>query len=140
MLTVTKISNETLLDHIAAFGPRISLNGKLGFLAEPVTDLNGCNIVDPPCTDWIALVKRGGCSFVTKVRMMQKSGAVAVVVGDSEKSGWITMFSSGDTSDIVIPSVFLAKNEYNRILHLLKLLKSPLMIVLQSNDDTVDWY
>lgn len=100
MLTVTKISNETLLDHIAAFGPRISLNGKLGFLAEPVTDPNGCNIVDPPCTDWIALVKRGGCSFATKVRMMQKSGAVAVVVGDSEKSGWITMFSSGKKQGI----------------------------------------
>lgn len=54
-------------------------------------------------------------------------------------------FLLGDTSDIFIPSVFLAKQEYTRILHLLQLLKStgtdPMMIVLQQdeNDHHVIW-
>jgi E3 ubiquitin-protein ligase RNF13 len=52
--------------------------------------------VDAPCTDWIALVRRGGCSFITKVRNMQASGAIAVAVGDPERqSGWITMYAPG---------------------------------------------
>lgn len=133
--THVMISNETFHDRKAAFGPKLPFNGKLGFLAEPTIDSTGCSIQVPPCTDWIALVKRGGCSFITKVRAMQQSGAIAVIVGDSEKSGWITMLASGDTSDITTPSVFLAKNDYNRLLHLLNLLKSPLMIVLQSDQD-----
>lgn len=109
-------------------------------------------------------MKRGGCSFITKVRYMQKSGAVAVVVGDPEHPGWITMYAPGkllwalcfllnlatklfshlcykyigDTSDVTIPSVFLAMKEYNKILHLSKLLDTPMMAVLQY-DDIVTW-
>lgn len=46
--------------------------------------------------DWVALVRRGGCSFITKVRNMQESGAIAVAVGDPEhQSGWITMYAPG---------------------------------------------
>ena len=64
-------------------------------MVEPSQDPTGCSVVEPPCSDWIALVKRGGCSFITKVRFMQKSGAIAVVVGDSEHPGWITMYAPG---------------------------------------------
>jgi E3 ubiquitin-protein ligase RNF13 len=47
--------------------------------------------------DWVALVRRGGCSFITKVRNMQESGAIAVAVGDPEhQSGWITMYAPGE--------------------------------------------
>ncbi|KAI9283278.1 hypothetical protein BY458DRAFT_496058 [Sporodiniella umbellata] len=133
--THVMIFNETFHDRMAAFGPKLPFNGKLGFLAEPTIDSTGCSIEAPPCTEWVALVKRGGCSFISKVRAMQQSGAIAVVVGDSEKSGWITMLASGDTLDITIPSVFLAKNDYNRLLHLLNLLRSPLTIVLQSDEN-----
>lgn len=55
----------------------------------------GCSIVEAPCTDWIALVKRGECSFITKIRTMQESGAIAVIVGDPERSEQVTMYSSG---------------------------------------------
>ncbi|CEP09995.1 hypothetical protein [Parasitella parasitica] len=136
--THVTISNETFEDRSAAFGPRISHNGKIGFIVEPSQDPTGCSIVEPPCSDWIALVKRGGCSFITKVRYMQKSGAVAVVVGDPEHPGWITMYAPGDTSDVTIPSVFLAMKEYNKILQLSKLLDTPMMAVLQY-DDVVTW-
>lgn len=61
---------------------------------------------------WIALVERGSCPFVNKVRAMQHSGAAAVIVGDLYPSGpLITMYASGDTSDVLIPSVFVARWE-----------------------------
>lgn len=35
---------------------------------------------------WIALVERGSCAFVDKVRNLQKAGAVGVIVGDNEQN------------------------------------------------------
>ncbi|KAI9256670.1 hypothetical protein BDA99DRAFT_517039, partial [Phascolomyces articulosus] len=132
----------TYADHAAAFGPRISENGKLGFLAEPEQDPTGCSLVTlPPLEEnWIALVRRGGCSFITKIRSMQQSGAIAVVVGDPEHPGrWITMYAPGDTSDVLIPSVFLAQEEYLTILSLTRTSSEPLPIRLQL-DDFISWY
>lgn len=40
-----------------------------------------------PEKDWLALVERGTCSFVDKVRLAQKLGAGAVVVGDFAGDG-----------------------------------------------------
>ncbi|KAI8380235.1 hypothetical protein BD560DRAFT_432100 [Blakeslea trispora] len=132
-------TNQTYADRIASFGPRISENGKFGFLVEPKSDPTGCRKVEAPCTDWIALVKRGGCSFVTKVRNMQDSGAIAVAIGDPDhQSGWITMYAPGDTSDIKIPSVFLAKHEYKTLLYLSKIVDTPMMVVLQL-DQFITW-
>lgn len=107
--------------------------------------------IDPPTPhppppslpqDWIALVERGSCSFIDKVRYAQKLGASAVIVGDSHQSssksfshtpfwanpvffqhssatgnfgfnsGLLTMYAPGDTSDVLIPSVFVARDSY----------------------------
>jgi hypothetical protein len=45
----------------------------------------------------IVLVSRGGCSFVTKVRNLQSSGAQAVLIADNldEDSSKITMQNDG---------------------------------------------
>ncbi|KAI9255529.1 hypothetical protein BY458DRAFT_519884 [Sporodiniella umbellata] len=137
--TLLLISNETLMDYPAAFGPQVSKYGKIGYLAEPKTDPTGCSLTTRPHMDWIALVQRGQCSFVTKVRKMQESGAIAVIVGDMERSEKVTMFAFGDTSDIDIPSLYLGKEEYNRLLHFDRLLDSPLMVVLQSDTLELDW-
>ncbi|KAG2207504.1 hypothetical protein INT47_004252, partial [Mucor saturninus] len=136
--THVTISNETFHDRAASFGPKLSSNGKIGFMIEPAQDPTGCSLVTPPSTDWIALLSRGGCSFITKVRYMQKSGAIAVVIGDPNNPGWITMYSPDDTTDIMIPSVFLARNEYRKLLHLSKLLNTPMVAILQP-DDNVTW-
>jgi hypothetical protein len=58
---------------------------------EPVPETITRNITG----DWIALVERGNCPFVNKVRAMQASGAVGVVVGDNRWDSLITMFASG---------------------------------------------
>ncbi len=56
-----------------------------------------------------ALLRRGGCGFLEKVKWAQRRGAVAVVVGDNQKGGpLIQMFARGDTSNITIPAIFTA--------------------------------
>lgn len=57
----------------------------------------------------IVLLRRGGCGFFAKVMWAQRRGAVAVIVGDDRKGGpLIQMYASGDTSAVLIPSVFTA--------------------------------
>ncbi|CAD6984240.1 unnamed protein product [Tilletia controversa] len=41
-----------------------------------------------PPRHWIALIERGTCPFVAKVRVAQALGAIAVVVGDAPSPGW----------------------------------------------------
>lgn len=55
----------------------------------------------------IALVSRGGCGFLEKVKWAQRRGAKALIVGDHTRGGaLVTMYARGDTSNISIPSVF----------------------------------
>lgn len=135
---VVVATNETYLDRIAAFGPRIPEDGIYGFLIEP-SDRSGCSVVQPERSEkWIALVERGGCSFIEKVRNMQRSGAIAVAVGDPDHVGWTTMFAPGDTSDVQIPSVFLSQHEYLALLYLSKLFSTPMLVQLLP-DDLLTW-
>ncbi|KDN37805.1 hypothetical protein K437DRAFT_276454 [Tilletiaria anomala UBC 951] len=137
---------------------------------------------DPkPPADWIALVERGGsCTFVEKVRTAQGLGAIAVVVGDAPSPEWsdnpsnspeesdpglsgkrlLTMYATGDTTDISIPSTFITRPSFLDLRRLILELKAdywtaalnssvssageephPLGIeIVLSRDDTVwDW-
>ncbi|KAG2226370.1 hypothetical protein INT45_000538 [Circinella minor] len=137
---VVLATNETFPDRLAAFGPSLSSSqGKLGYLMEPTDDPTGCQIVQPPCDDWVALVRRGGCSFVSKVRNMQNSGAIAVAIGDPDQTGWVTMYAPGDTSDIYIPSVFLAQREYQALKYLANFVDTPMMVLLLQIDNWLEW-
>lgn len=117
------------------------------------------NSTAPP-SDWIALVSRGNCPFVSKIRLAQALGARAVVVGDQSPPepahrtpwGWeepeddglprlLTMFAQGDVSDIEIPSTFVSWRSFED----LKRLYSdgdPTMgieIVLSRDDALFEW-
>lgn len=114
----------------AAFGPIINSEGISGHLV-PVESLapysqDGCKELEgKPMIQlrnenekprWFALVERGGCSFAEKVRAMQSSGAAGVVVGDNQKrDGLLVMYASGDTSDVLISSIFIAQWEYREL-------------------------
>ncbi|KAJ3359036.1 hypothetical protein GGF32_009647 [Allomyces javanicus] len=67
---------------------------------------------------WIAVVERGTCAFIDKVRAMQRSGAAGVIVGDNEPDGvgLLTMYAGGDTSDVHVPSVFVPRAGYEALL------------------------
>jgi E3 ubiquitin-protein ligase RNF13/E3 ubiquitin-protein ligase RNF167 len=80
---------------------------------SPGLDNSGCPdlcITGPnePTEDWIALVQRGQCEFVKKVREAQRLGAKAVVVGgeDPDISGFpdtlVNMYSPGTASSFIV--------------------------------------
>lgn len=55
----------------------------------------------------VALLSRGGCGFLEKVKWAQRRGAVALIVGDDTRGGsLVTMYARGDTSNVTIPSLF----------------------------------
>ncbi|ORX85145.1 hypothetical protein BCR32DRAFT_242048 [Anaeromyces robustus] len=129
-LIIIDKTNDTIQGRMAAFGPRIGEEGFKGVvISMDKIDSSksysyGCKSikettvrefakerldVEIPEDGYIALVERGGgCSFSDKVRNMQRSGAKAVIVGNNHGDPHlITMYASGDTSDIYIPSVFI---------------------------------
>ncbi|KAG0752858.1 hypothetical protein G6F57_015463 [Rhizopus arrhizus] len=69
---------------------------------------------------------------------MQESGAIAVVVGDKTFNGWVTMYAPGDTSNILIPSVFVAQYQYKALLKLLEKNNNSLIIRI-TGDDLLTW-
>jgi E3 ubiquitin-protein ligase RNF13 len=129
-------TNVTYQDRIAAFGPRLTDEGLLGYLVSvemiEANNQKGCSKLKrkAPTEKWIALVERGQCTFIEKVRNMQASGAIAVVVGDNEKNGLITMYATGDTSDVIIPSVFIAQTEYKDLRSLSLIVEKPVEVQL----------
>jgi len=124
-ITIVK-NNVTVEDRLASFGSRLPEDGfvgKLMVLGEPGSSTeghaDGCHPIKLhllneffESENWIALISRGNCSFIEKVRNMQRSGFAAVIVGNNDHSGLVTMFSDGDTSDVIIPSVFITQKEY----------------------------
>ncbi|KIY46725.1 hypothetical protein FISHEDRAFT_46690 [Fistulina hepatica ATCC 64428] len=76
--------------------------------------------LDPEET-WIALVQRGRCEFVSKVREGQRLGARAVIVGgdDPDISGYpdtlVNMYSPEDSSDVHIASTFIKYSDYQHL-------------------------
>ncbi|CAI2166659.1 17406_t:CDS:2 [Funneliformis geosporum] len=136
---VVVATNVTYQDRIAAFGPRLSDEGLFGYLVlvediEP-DNKKGCSKLKNSIEveNQIVLVERGQCSFIEKVRNMQASGAIAVVVGDNERNGLITMYATGDTSDVKIPSVFVAQSEYRAIKSTIELSKQVEVQLVKDN-------
>ncbi|TEB40044.1 hypothetical protein FA13DRAFT_1680061 [Coprinellus micaceus] len=82
---------------------------------------NLCLVGDhQPGDIWIALVQRGKCEFVKKVREAQRLGARAVVVGglDPDKTGYpdtlVNMYSP-DSSDVKIPATYIKYSDYMQL-------------------------
>lgn len=155
-------NNATYHDRLAGFGPRLidhsrddNKSGIKGYLVSlnllSYKDKHGCH----PFHDLvkyfpenreklIVMIQRGECPFVDKVRAMQESGAYAVVIGDNISTGrLITMYASGNTTDIQIPSVFITQWDYNMLNYLLtsKYQQSPLPIIIKPNpSDTLSTF
>ncbi|KAI8646394.1 hypothetical protein BD408DRAFT_380428 [Parasitella parasitica] len=130
-------SNDTHLDKPAAFGPRLTEQGILGnLLLAPVESNKGCLPCASQDANWVAIVERGGCSFVKKVKSLQSSGAKAVIIGDRHYNGWITMYATDtDASDVTIPSVYVAQYQFlSLIQHLQDKQNSSVVIRITKND------
>ncbi|ENN80945.1 hypothetical protein YQE_02650, partial [Dendroctonus ponderosae] len=105
---------------------------------------NGCSDLDEAqgsvlALGLIAIIERGDCMFVDKVRRAQKFGAIAAIVVDnvpgssSENSPLFSMSGDG-TDDVKIPSVFMFSVDAQKLLKALRL--NPLTeITLKEVDD-----
>jgi extracellular elastinolytic metalloproteinase len=98
---------------IAGFGPR--LNGTI-LTEDLVHVIDGTNSPELGCETLtnasalngkIALVQRGGCRFVEKVKNAQNAGAIAVIVYDNTGGNPITM--GGTDASITIPSIMIRR-------------------------------
>jgi hypothetical protein len=100
----------------ADFGPHVSAGGTTGtvVLAQDPSDASGASTTDgcSPLTNasaisgHIAMIDRGTCSFVTKVKNAQNAGAIGVIIVNVTTSGVIQM-GGGDAS-INIPSLMIS--------------------------------
>jgi extracellular elastinolytic metalloproteinase len=62
----------------------------------------------------IALVYRGGCNFVAKIKNAQAAGAIAVIVVNSQPGGQVLTMSGSDNT-ITIPAVMITYEDGNAI-------------------------
>ena len=88
----------------------VSKPAKLGQPAEQEQNLHGdiqSLQESAEISGKVAVLSRGGCGFLEKVKWAQRRGAIALIVGDNTRGGGlVTMYARGDTSNVSIPSVF----------------------------------
>ncbi|KAI7867040.1 hypothetical protein BDF14DRAFT_780056 [Spinellus fusiger] len=124
-------------DTHALVGSQGSESGTRGFLVEPAKDPTGCRKVEPPCSDWVALVQWGECSLEAKISTMQQSGAIAIAVETDSGHFLGTLGTTGgidsieNVTDLFIPSISLTHHEYLSLLYLSKRTETPMRVIVQ---------
>jgi hypothetical protein len=103
----------------AEFGPPLDAVGDTADVVEALdaadangpTTRDGCSPLDnaPEVAGRIALVDRGTCTFVAKVRHAQAAGALGAIVVNNAGDALVTM--SGSDPNVVIPSAFLGLSD-----------------------------
>lgn len=99
----------------AGFGPALSPTATLQGAIAQASPYDACTTVGTSVAGKIALVQRGSCSFIVKVRAAQAAGATGVIVVNNA-TGYISMGSDGSTPDPVIPSVMVSPEDGAAIL------------------------
>ena len=101
----------------ATFGPdptRQGLSGAIALVADgSVNPTEGCSPLVGFPAGAIALVDRGTCSFVQKVRNAQAAGAAAVIVANNTVGLPTTL--TGNAPDVTIAAVHVAQDTGSRI-------------------------
>lgn len=106
----------------ASFGPPLDAGGGTTgkmVLADDGTGVStdACEPIQNKLAGKIAVVDRGGCTFVTKVLNAQAQGAKGVIVVNNVASGRPSM--GGSSPDVVIPSVGVTQADGNAIKNVL---------------------
>jgi large repetitive protein len=106
----------------AAFGPPIFTTPGQVVLVNDGSTAGGGSLTDACETPFanaaqisgrLALVDRGSCSFVLKVKNAQLNGAIGVVITNNLATGVVNM--SGTDATITIPSLFISQADGNTI-------------------------
>ncbi len=103
----------------ASFGPLIEpnmLTGDLVLINDGTgTNTDACEDFTQDLSNKIALIDRGTCTFVDKVKRAQANGAIAVVVANNVAGGYIQMGGDDENNEIEIPSLMVSLEIGNRI-------------------------
>ena len=74
------------------------------------TTSDGCEAIGNDVSGKIALVDRGTCNFVVKVKNVQDAGAVGAIVANNT-GGTTTLVMGGTDATITIPAVMISQND-----------------------------
>ncbi|HEX7616591.1 MAG TPA: PA domain-containing protein, partial [Thermoanaerobaculia bacterium] len=111
LVTAPPASAATYSVGTASFGPALSNPGVTGQIVPATSGLatDGCSAITSNVSGRIALMDRGTCSFVIKVKNAQNAGALAAVIADNTAEGIFGM--SGTDATITIPSVLVTLSD-----------------------------
>ncbi len=90
------------IGQFATFDPAVTATYAL------TTPSNGCTAISQDLSNQIALIRRGVCTFTTKVRNAQNAGAIGVIVINSQQGDPIAMAQDGTTPVPTIPAVMVS--------------------------------
>ncbi|KAL5250938.1 hypothetical protein ACHWQZ_G016615 [Mnemiopsis leidyi] len=94
----------------AQFGPDLTDGMRVAGTAELAQPADGCSVIINRLAGKVAIVHRGNCMFVDKVRHAEQAGAVGVVIIDNAEENSALLAMSGDgTDDVNISSIFINK-------------------------------
>jgi len=112
----TKIAG-TYIAAGAAFGPPLNFTGLTDDVVLVIDSAgsrsDGCDSLTngAAISGNIALIDRGTCTFVTKVRNVQNAGAVAAIIANNVSDTPFAMGDDGTGRDIDIPSVMIGVSD-----------------------------
>jgi len=106
----------------AAFGPALSSPGVTGDVVLALDAANaagpsttdGCSAITNDLTGKIALIDRGTCGFIVKVKNAQNAGAIAVLIGDNAPGSPPAGLGGADPT-ITIPSARISLPDANAV-------------------------
>jgi extracellular elastinolytic metalloproteinase len=93
----------------AAFGPALTSTGRTAALSV-TSPADGCTAISTVLTGMIAIIDRGTCDFVVKVKNAQLKGATGVIVANHAAGGDSLMSMGGTDTTITIPAVFVGNS------------------------------
>merc|ERR1712159_29923 len=76
----------------------------------------GCQLAETPPQRWIALIRRGNCSFVQKITHAQGLGPSAVIVYNYHNDRIVRMGATTRHPGILVPAVFVGKSTGHALL------------------------
>jgi Zn-dependent metalloprotease len=128
----------------AAFGPPVTGTGTTADVVQGLDDpadgsaTNGCSALTNAAAvaGKIAIIDRGVCGFVIKVKNAQNAGAIGAIIGNNVEA---VNGMAGVDPTITIPSVMIALSDRNRIVT--KLATAPVNVTLKdAGGDRADSY
>ncbi len=75
------------------------------------TPVNGCTTITNNLSGQIALIRRGACTFSTKIRNAQTAGAIGVIVYNNVLGDPVAMAQDGTPNQPTIPAVMVSRSK-----------------------------